>query len=100
MADELKEVLASVWKDMMARQRSLDADRIVAAWEEAVGPRAASHARIAQLTNKKIHVNVDSPVWLHEFTLKKNALTRALRAVADIDDIVFKIGSVKADRSA
>lgn len=98
MAEELKGVLQSVWKDMLARQKAQDTGRLEEAWKKAVGPQAAPHTRIAQLTNKRIHVNVDSSAWLHELTLKKNVLTRTLKEVSDIDEIVLKIGPVRTDR--
>jgi predicted nucleic acid-binding Zn ribbon protein len=100
MVDELKGVLQSVWKDMLARQTAQATGRLEEVWAQTVGPQAAAHARITQLTNKRIHVNVDSSAWLHELTLKKKTLLAALKNVSDIDEIVLKIGPVSSGKSA
>jgi predicted nucleic acid-binding Zn ribbon protein len=94
MADELKNILRDVWKDLARKHQEQDSDRVQAAWEKIVGPKASKHTRIVYLTKDKIRVNVDSSAWLHALNLKKNMLQNELKEALGIGELRFSLGAI------
>jgi predicted nucleic acid-binding Zn ribbon protein len=95
MADELKDILKDVWKDLAQKHKEQDGDRVQRAWEKIVGPKASAHTRIVYLTKDKIRVNVDSSAWLYALNLKKERIAEELRRSLGIGELRLGIGGIK-----
>lgn len=95
MADELKDILKDVWRDLAKKQKDQDGDKVQAAWDRIVGPKASAHTRIVYLTKDKIRVNVDSSAWLYALNLKKERIKNELKNSLGIDDVRLALGGIK-----
>jgi predicted nucleic acid-binding Zn ribbon protein len=95
MADELKDILKDVWRDLAKKQKDQDSDKVQAAWDRIVGPKASAHTRIVYLTKDKIRVNVDSSAWLYSLNLKKERIKNELKNTLGIDDVRLALGGIK-----
>ena len=68
-------------------------NRIFSAWDEVV-PEAAAHARPFRFRGSTLLVEVASPVWLTELSMRKDDLIRRLEKVSGkkvVQDIRFEI---------
>jgi predicted nucleic acid-binding Zn ribbon protein len=95
VADELKDILKDVWRDLAKKHKEQDTDKVQTAWEKIVGPSASAHTRIVYLTKEKIRVNVDSSAWLYELNLKKEHIKKELSGSLGIGDVRFSLGEIK-----
>ena len=72
-------------------------EEIVDAWQKAIEPAAASHAKPVAIKKDILTVEVDSSAWLYMLSVKKNnilvAMKKTLGAVK-IEDIKFRIGEI------
>jgi predicted nucleic acid-binding Zn ribbon protein len=60
-------------------------DQLFARWEEIVGNKMASHARLVDVRNGILVVEVDHPGWLQMFRLRQDALLETVRgALPDV----------------
>lgn len=72
--------------------------RVWSLWDNAVGKTIAENARPAAFKGKLLVVHVISSTWLHQLQfLKKEITTKVNNALGNelIEEIVFKIGSIK-----
>ncbi len=99
MADELKDILKDVWKDLAKKQKDQDAEKVQAAWDRMVGPKASVHTRIVYLTKEKIRVNVDSSAWLYTLNLEKERLETELKKVLGIGELKLVLGDIHPQRA-
>ncbi len=99
MADELKDILKDVWKDLAKKQKDQDAEKVQAAWDRMVGPKASAHTRIVYLTKEKIRVNVDSSAWLYTLNLEKERLETELKKVLGIGELKLVLGDIHPQRA-
>ena len=95
MTDELKDILKDVWQDLARKQKDQDGDKVQAAWDKIVGPKASAHTRIVYLTKDKIRVNVNSSAWLFALNLKKESIKDALKKTLGIADLRLTLGDTK-----
>ena len=63
-------------------------DQLFARWEEIVGNKMASHARLVDVRNGILVVEVDHPGWLQMFRLRQDALLEAVRGA--VPDVLLK----------
>lgn len=71
---------------------------MAAAWEAAVGAKAASHSKVRAIKGARLVVHVDGSGWLYELTVrKKEILGKLLSCMKDkkIKDITFRIGDLR-----
>jgi predicted nucleic acid-binding Zn ribbon protein len=59
--------------------------RLVAHWEEAVGPEIARHCQPTALRGEVLEATVDSSVWCQQLQLQQPVILAALREVAGDD---------------
>ena len=65
------------------------------AWQAAMDSKALKHCRLAGFRKGRLLVNVDSPAWLFQLSLKKPGLLRRLqKGFPDLAAISFKIGKI------
>lgn len=95
----IKEVIAVVLKDLTKQKKTLVLDAVKEAWGSAVGPAAARHTRIVNLTKDKIQVNVDSSSWLYQLNLKKHDIERRLSRRLKGRQLVLRLGGVGEDNA-
>lgn len=71
--------------------------RIREAWNDAVGPQAASHTRLAGFHNNVLRVEVDSAAFLQELSsFRKDDILKKMRSADEkiaIRDIYFRVAS-------
>ena len=91
----VKDVLKDVFHDLMKRRKEGDFQKAQEAWEKIVGPKATLHTKIVYLTKEKIRVNVDNSAWLYDLTRRKEKIQKELKKILDIEDLRFRLGSVK-----
>ena len=60
---------------------------VFAAWDEAVGPQIAAHARPASLNDGRLVVDVDQPTWATQLRYLESDLLARLRDVAGADEV-------------
>lgn len=93
--EQIKEVVNDVI-NKLASKTGADQQRIVQAWQEAVGRKFGKHTSIRGIRDKKLIVMVDSPALMFHLNLKRNQILKALRRVEkDLDNITLKIGKVQ-----
>jgi len=100
MPEELKGLMKEVWKDLLKKQEQGRAGKVMAAWQEVVGTKAAARTEIVYLTKDKIQVNVESSVWLHALTLKRESLEKKLQAKLGPISLKLRLGPVKKSRKS
>ncbi|MFH0877055.1 MAG: DciA family protein [Candidatus Omnitrophota bacterium] len=93
--ENVKDVLKDVLHDLLKKQKNLNADKVQAAWGKIVGPKANRHTKIVHITKDKIWIHVDSSAWLYEMNLHKERIRKELRGALEIQEVVFRLGSVK-----
>jgi len=93
----IKDVVNTVFRDLMKKQEEVDAPRVTAAFKKIVGAKSFAHTRIVYLTKDKIRVNVDNSAWLYELNLRKTRIQKELNKSCKIDDLRFRLGSIRED---
>lgn len=76
-------------------------DPLFVGWRGIAGEVLASHARLLDVQNGILVVEVDHPGWLQIAHIRKDALLAAARRaapLADIDGIRFRVGSPEPPR--
>jgi predicted nucleic acid-binding Zn ribbon protein len=71
-------------------------DQLFARWRQIVGDSMAAHARLVDVRNGILIVEVDHPGWLQMFRLRQNALLEAARSVVpavSLEGIRVRVGS-------
>jgi hypothetical protein len=71
--------------------------RIFAAWDRAVGPAIARHARPRTLRGRKLALIVDSPAWMQQLTLMKPEIVEKLNrelGAETVGDMTMRLGEV------
>ncbi|MBS1958874.1 MAG: DUF721 domain-containing protein [Bdellovibrionales bacterium] len=75
--NQLKSVLKKILGSNAALRQGVQEARIIELWPEAVGAMIAKHARAAFMKERKVFIEVDSPVWRQElFTNKQMVLKK------------------------
>jgi hypothetical protein len=71
-------------------------------WHEIVGEPVASHTRPDQIRYKKLHLVVESSVWLQQLIFLKPSLLEKINGAVGmpmIEDLVMRVGEVKDVKS-
>lgn len=101
MVGEPKKPLEGLLKNIIRRisdKGGLTEEDVRAAWENAVGGKAARHSRARSLKGSRLIVNVDDSSWLYELTVQKKEILKKLGEILKgnkIKDITFRIGEMK-----
>ncbi|MEK6576256.1 MAG: DUF721 domain-containing protein, partial [Nitrospirota bacterium] len=65
-------------------------------WGEIMGEKIANHTIPGQIRYKKLYIEVDNPVWMHQLLfLKDEILNRVNRSIGReiINEVRFKLGT-------
>ncbi len=93
--EEIKNVLSKVLSDISLGRPDVQA-KIQHIWQNAFDKKAVVHSMIVGLEKGCLMVNVDSPAWLFQLSLKKKKILEKLKEeVPQLSQIRFKIGKVK-----
>lgn len=71
--------------------------RLQKQWKTLVGEATAAHTWPTRIKFHKLHVLVDSSVWLHQLTYLKRSLLEKIQSEMtelSVDDIIFRIGEI------
>lgn len=60
--------------DQYGLRKSISRHHVVQLWPKIVSPAIARHARIERITERVIHIAVDSSVWMNEMVALKEVL--------------------------
>ena len=93
--DEIKDVLASVIRDLTKHKKDVDFQKALDVLKGAIGATAFAHTQIVYLTKEKIRVNVDSSAWLYALNLKKEHIQAELEKSLGIGDLRLALGDIK-----
>jgi hypothetical protein len=77
--------------------------RLQRQWPAIVGAHVAAHTRPESIRFKKLHVIVDSSVWVQQLTFLKVSLLQSINATAGdspISDIVLRVGTIEPQGQA
>jgi hypothetical protein len=83
--------------DALGWKARLREEEVLTGWAVAVGPQIAAHARPSHITNRRLTVVTESPVWTQQLSLLKPELLQRLagncgpQAVTDLFFVTGKI---------
>lgn len=101
MVKEPKNPLEGVLKNIIGSigaRSQFTQEELAAAWEEAVGKKAAAHSKPKTLKGSRVIVHVDRSGWLYELTVAKKDILKKLSEILKgkkVSDITFRIGDIK-----
>lgn len=101
MKDEAQKPLEGLLKDIVGALGSkgiFTQEDMAAAWESAVGKKAAKHSKVRSLQGSRLIVSVDGSGWLYELTVQKKDILKKLSSEIKgrkLKDITFRIGDLK-----
>ena len=101
MADKEKSPLEGILKKIISRigdKGALTEEDVKAAWDAAVGEKAAAHSRPRSLNGLRLIVNVDGSGWLYELTVQKKDILKKMETSLKskkIKEITLRIGELK-----
>lgn len=93
LGDVLKKIIGGITKKGGFTEEDVDA-----AWDSAVGEKAARHSKPRSLQGSRLIVNVDDSSWLYELTVRKKEILKKLGEIlksSKIKDITLRIGELK-----
>jgi predicted nucleic acid-binding Zn ribbon protein len=73
-------------------------EEVLAGWDAAVGPQIAAHARPSHITDRRLTVVTESPVWTQQLSLlKPDLLRRIARSFGPgvVTDVYFVTGKIE-----
>jgi len=83
--------------DALGWEPQLREEAVLLSWDAAVGPQIAAHARPSHITERRLTVVTENPVWTQQLTLLKPDLLRRIAksfgpgVVADLYFVTGKI---------
>ena len=93
--DKIKDIIPNVIQNMSETKPSLQT-KIKSVWEEITIDAARHHTAVVGLKSGKLIINVDSPAWLFQMSLKKRKILEQLRKdIPEVSNIILKIGKIK-----
>jgi predicted nucleic acid-binding Zn ribbon protein len=101
MTDGQKNPLEEILKRIVSGigdKNSLTEEDVKAAWDAAVGERAAAHSRPRSLRASRLIVAVDGSSWLYELAVRKKEILKKMEEFLKgkkIKDITLRIGDLK-----
>ncbi len=97
IGDILKERIGAMGWECRLRE-----EEVLSGWDAAVGPRIAAHARPSHITNHRLTIVTENPVWTQQLSLLKPDLLRRLarnfgpEAVTDLYFVTGRIDPAQA----
>lgn len=95
----VSEILGDIIGDKPKLSRAIEEAGAAGFWDKAIDPRGVKHSEAVKVKDGVLYVNVDSPVWAQEFSLRKKEIIDKLNALSNdrelIKDIKFKTGKVR-----
>ena len=76
----------------------LTEEDVKAAWDAAVGEKAAAHSRPRTLRGSRLIISVDGSGWLYELTIRKKEILKKMEETLKgkkIKEITLRIGELK-----
>lgn len=73
-------------------------EEVLTSWDTAVGPQIAAHARPSHITDRRLTVVTESPVWTQQLSLLKPDLLRRIAASFGpgvVTDLYFITGKIE-----
>ena len=93
--DDIKKIIPQVIKNLSERKIS-EQEKLQNIWKKLSEGKAAKHTVLSGIREGKLLVYVDSPAWLFQMSLQKKKILEKLQSeLAEISDIIFKIGKVQ-----
>jgi len=93
IGDILKERIGALgWEGRLREEEAL------ASWDAAVGPQIAAHARPSHITDHRLTIVTESPVWTQQLSLlKADLLRRIARSFGPgvVTDLYFITGKIE-----
>jgi len=92
VGDILKERIGALGWECRLRE-----EEVLTSWDAAVGPQIAAHARPSHITDRRLTIVTESPVWTQQLSLLKPDLLRRIArnfgpdVVADLYFVTGKI---------
>jgi len=73
-------------------------EELLTSWDEAVGPQIAAHARPSHITDHRLTIVTENPVWTQQLSLLKPELLRRIArhfGPAVVTDLYFITGKIE-----
>jgi predicted nucleic acid-binding Zn ribbon protein len=93
IGDILKERIGALGWECRLRE-----EHVLASWDTAVGPQIAAHARPSHITDHRLTIVTESPVWTQQLSLLKPALLRRIAGSFGpgvVTDLYFVTGRIE-----
>lgn len=93
IGDILKERIGALGWESRLRE-----EEVLTGWDAAVGPQIAAHARPSHVTNHRLTIVTESPVWTQQLSLlKPDLLRRIARSFGPeaVTDLYFVTGKIE-----
>jgi predicted nucleic acid-binding Zn ribbon protein len=93
IGDILKERIGALGWECRLRE-----EHVLASWDTAVGPQIAAHARPSHITDHRLTIVTESPVWTQQLSLLKPALLRRIAGSFGpgvVTDLYFVTGKIE-----
>ena len=93
IGDILKERIGALGWESRLRE-----EEVLTSWDAAVGPQIAAHARPSHITEHRLTIVTESPVWTQQLSLLKPDLLRRIArnfGAGVITDLYFVTGKIE-----
>jgi len=90
LEEVLKKIMGGIGSEGVVTQEGM-----AAAWEDAVGKKAAARSRVRSVKGGRVIVSVDDSSWLYELSTRKKEILKKISAKLKgrkIKEITFRIG--------
>lgn len=92
---DISSVISNLSKSLGFEQKMVESS-LQKRWGEIMGEKIANHTIPGQIRYKKLYIEVDNPVWMHQLLfLKDEILNRVNRSIGReiINEVRFKLGT-------
>ncbi len=92
---DISSVINNLSKSLGFEQKMVESS-LQKRWGEIMGEKIANHTMPGQIRYKKLYIEVDNPVWMHQLLfLKDEILNRVNRSIGReiINEVRFKLGT-------
>ncbi len=96
---DISSVINNLSKSLGFEQKMVESS-LQKRWGEIMGEKIANHTIPGQIRYKKLYIEVDNPVWMHQLLfLKDEILNRVNRTIGReiINEVRFKLGTGRDD---
>ena len=98
IGDILKERIGALGWECRLRE-----EEVLTSWDAAVGPQIAAHARPSHITDHRLTIVTENPVWTQQLSLLKPDLLRRIArnfGPGVVTDLYFVTGKIEPAREA